>query len=122
METPGWDTIDEVKANMLGWTTYSFEGLQLVHHRFTGSADGLVRDCVKHGMVCYICGYHPLFFVASCLYRLIRKPYLVGSFAMVFGFIKGHFTDTRQVNDAKMIKYLRTQQLRRLCGLETVWK
>ena len=22
---PGWDTIDEVKANMLGWKTYSFE-------------------------------------------------------------------------------------------------
>ena len=79
---PGWDTIDEVKANMLGWKTYSFEELHLIHHRFTGSADGLVRDCVKHGVVCYICGYHPLFVVASCFYRLIRKPYIVGSFAI----------------------------------------
>lgn len=119
---PGWDTIDEVKANMMGWKTYSFEELRLVHHRLTGAADGLVRDCVKHGMVCYICGYHPLFFAASCLYRLVRKPYIVGSFAILFGFFKGHFTHTLQVNDTKLINYLRTQQLRRLCGLETVWK
>jgi hypothetical protein len=119
---PGWDTIDEVKANMLGWKTYSFEELRLIHHRFTGSADGLMRDCVKHGMVCYICGYHPLFFLASCVYRLIRKPYIVGSCAIVFGFLKGYFSRTRQVNDTRLIQYLRTQQLRRLCGLETVWK
>ena len=38
---PGWDTIDEVKANMLGWKTYSFEELRLTHHRFTGTAEGL---------------------------------------------------------------------------------
>ena len=37
---PGWDTIDEVKANMLGWGTRSFDELHLVHHRLTGSADG----------------------------------------------------------------------------------
>src|SRR5438874_8428803 len=24
VKTPGWDTLDEVKANMLGWKTYSF--------------------------------------------------------------------------------------------------
>jgi glycosyltransferase involved in cell wall biosynthesis len=119
---PGWDTIDEVKANMLGWKTYSFEGLRLVHHRFTGSADGLVRDCVKHGIVCYVCGYHPLFCVASCLYRFVRKPYIIGSFAILFGFLKGHFTHMPRVNDKQLIRYVRAQQLRRLFGLKTVWK
>jgi glycosyltransferase involved in cell wall biosynthesis len=119
---PGWDTIDEVKANMLGWKTYSFDELRLIHHRFTGAAEGLVRDCVKHGMVCYICGYHPLFLVASCFFRLARKPFILGSFAIAYGFLKCHFTHTVQVNDSKLIHYLRTQQLRRLCGLKTVWK
>lgn len=121
-KAPGWDTIDEVKANMLGWKTYSFEDLQLLHHRFTGSAEGLTRDCVKHGAVCYICGYHPLFFAASCLYRLFRKPYLTGSFSMVYGYIKASLTDTRRVDDRRFIRYIRAQQMRRLCGMETVWK
>ena len=119
---PGWDTIDEVKANMLGWKTYSFEELHLIHHRFTGSADGLVRDCVKHGVVCYICGYHPLFIIASCFLRLARKPFIVGSFAIAYGFLKCHFTDTKQVDDSKLVNYLRAQQLKRLCGLESIWK
>jgi poly-beta-1,6-N-acetyl-D-glucosamine synthase len=119
---PGWDTIDEVTANMLGWRTCTFEELQLVHHRFTGSADGLVRDSVKHGVVCYICGYHPLFIVASCLYRLTRKPYIIGSIAIVCGVVKSYLTHTPRVSDKRLIIYLRQQQLRRLCGLETVWK
>jgi len=119
---PGWDTIDEVKANMLGWMTYSFGDLPLLHHRITGSADGLLRDQVKHGLVCYISGYHPLFVAASCLYRLVKKPYVIGSAAMLFGFLKGYFTHIPRVNEPRMIQYLRTQQLRRLCGLETIWK
>ena len=50
----GWDTIDEVKANMLGWKTYSFPELQLLHHRFTGTEEGLLRDRVKHGVASYV--------------------------------------------------------------------
>jgi poly-beta-1,6-N-acetyl-D-glucosamine synthase len=118
---PGWDTIDEVKANMLGWKTLGFEEIQLVHHRYTGSADGLFRDCMKHGLVWYICGYHPLFAFASCLYRLGRKPYVAGSVGMCCGFLKGYFTRTPRI-DREFIAYLRSQQLKRLCGLETVWR
>jgi hypothetical protein len=121
MPAPGWDTIDEVKANMLGWKTCSFEDLRLIHHRLTGSADGLLRDRVKYGSVCFTCGYHPLFVLARCLYRLGRKPYFIGSLAILFGFLRGYFTHTAQVNDKRLIRYLRVQQLRRLFGLKTVW-
>jgi biofilm PGA synthesis N-glycosyltransferase PgaC len=119
---PGWDTIDEVKANMLGWKTYSFEDLHVLHHRLTGSADGLMRDRVKHGLVCYISGYHPVFLVVSCLRRLIQKPYLIGSAAILYGFVKGFFDRVPRLNDRRVVRYLRQQQLRRLCGLETIWK
>ena len=119
---PGWDTIDEVKANMLGWKTTTFEDLHLVHHRVTGFADGLLRDRVKHGLACYISGYHPIFVMASCLYRLFRKPYICASLAIFLGFLKGYFTRTPRVTDKQLIRYLRMQQLRRLCGLETIWK
>jgi biofilm PGA synthesis N-glycosyltransferase PgaC len=118
----GWDTIDEVKANMLGWRTYSFKELRLLHHRFTGSAEGLLEDRVKHGAACYVSGYHPLFVTASCVFRLVQKPYVLGSAAILYGFVRGYFTRAPRVNDAPLVGYLRAQQLRRLCGLDTIWK
>jgi len=119
---PGWDTIDEVKANMLGWVTRSFPDLPLHHHRLTGTADGLLRDRIKHGVACYVSGYHPLFVGAKCVYRLFQKPYFIGSAAIWYGFVKGFVTKVPQVNDARMIAYLRGQQMRRLRGLQTMWK
>lgn len=119
---PGWDTIDEVKANMLGWKTCTFPDVQALHHRLTGTADGLVRDNIKHGLVCYVCGYHPLFLAASCINRLARKPYIIGSAAIVYGFAKGHVRRHPRVNDARIIQYLRKQQLKRLFGGQTIWK
>lgn len=118
----GWDTIDEVKANMLGWKTYSFSDLQLHHHRFTGTADGLVRDRVKHGKVCYVSGYHPIFVLASCLYRIVQKPYFLGSAAILYGYLKAHLTRPLRVEDPSYVAYIRNQQIRRLLGMQTVWR
>lgn len=118
----GWDTIDEVKANMLGWATYAFPELRLHHHRFTGSEDGLFRDRVKHGVACYVSGYHPLFVAASCLRRLTKKPRVTGSIGMMYGFLKSHFTRPPRLNDRSYFAYIRGQQLRRLCGMETIWR
>jgi glycosyltransferase involved in cell wall biosynthesis len=118
----GWDTVDEVKANMLGWKTGSFDDLHLIHHRLTGTADGLLRDRIKYGTVCFTCGYHPLFVLARCVYRSVRKPYVIGSLAICWGYLKGYFTSMPRVNDEGLIRYVQEQQLRRLCGLETMWK
>jgi len=119
---PGWDTIDEVKANMLGWKTYAFADLPLFHHRFTGSEEGLLRDRLKHGVACYISGYHPLYVVASCLSRLTQKPYVIGSLGIMYGFLKAHVTRPARLEDRSYIAYIRGQQLRRLCGMQTIWR
>ncbi len=119
---PGWDTMDEVKANSLGWTTRSFPHLHLVHHRDTGSADGVWPTLVKYGRANYICGYHPLFMLTKCMVRLIRKPYIVGSVGLIYGFVSGYLKHVPQVNDPAAIAYLRQQQLRRLWGGETIWR
>jgi poly-beta-1,6-N-acetyl-D-glucosamine synthase len=118
----GWDTIDEVKANMLGWKTYAFTELHLHHHRLTGTEDGLFRDRVKHGVACYVSGYHPLFVAASCLRRLTIKPRVTGSIGMMYGFLKSHFTRPPRLKDRTYFAYIRDQQLRRLCGMETIWR
>jgi biofilm PGA synthesis N-glycosyltransferase PgaC len=122
LAAPGWDTIDEVKANMLGWESRAFDDLRLLHHRFTGSADGALRDNIKHGVACYVSGYHPLFVFASSVFRLIKKPYIVGSFAIWYGYLKSYFLHVPRVDDKRFIRYIREQQLRRLCGLQTIWR
>ncbi len=119
---PGWDTIDEVKANMLAWKTHSFPELPLHHHRFTGTEEGLFRDQVKHGVACYISGYHPLFVLVSCFRRIFRKPYLWGSVGVMYGFVKSRLARSPRPEDRKYLAYVRDQQLRRLLGMQTIWR
>lgn len=118
----GWDTIDEVKANMLGWKTYAFTDLPLHHHRLTGMEDGLLRDRIKHGVACYVSGYHPLFVAASCARRLNQKPRVIGSLGILYGYLKAHFTRPPRLDDRTYVSYIRGQQLRRLFGMETIWR
>lgn len=118
---PGWDTMDEVKASMLGWKTRSFADLHLLHHRVTGAADGTWRNLVKNGRANYICGYHPIFMMLKCARRLIEKPFVIGSAALLYGFLTGYLNNVPQVDDTKTIRYLRDQQMRRLFGRESIW-
>lgn len=122
VRTPGWDTIDELKANMLGWATRTFPNLRLVHHRYTGAADGAWKNAVKDGRANYIVGYHPLFMVVKCITRSIKYPWLVGSFGLMFGFLSGYWKRLPQVQDRNLIRYTRNQQIRRLLLLNTIWK
>src|SRR5262249_19228729 len=66
IRSAGWDTVDEVKANMLGWTTRTFSDLQVVHHRPSGDAYGRWSNLIKNGRANYVAGYHPLFMAAKC--------------------------------------------------------
>lgn len=118
---PGWDTMDEIKANHQGWKTMSFRDLHLVHHRQTGEADGFWKGLVKYGRANYICGYHPLFVLAKCVKRLVQKPVLVGAFALMYGYVTGYLKRIPQVDDRAAIAYLRRQQMNRLFGGESIW-
>jgi glycosyltransferase involved in cell wall biosynthesis len=118
----GWDTVDEIKANMRGWSTRSFPDLQLVHHRVTGTAEGRWRGLVKNGQADYIVGYHPLFFVAKCVRRAFMSPYLIGAVGLGYGFLRGYLEHAPRVEDREFIRYLRRQQMSRLLCRETIWR
>lgn len=119
---PGSDTVDEVKANMLGWRTMSFSDLEMQHHRPTGSSWGHWGGLVKDGKVDYVYGSHPAFLIAKSAVRLFRRPYILGSLALLYGYVAGHLQRIPQVDDPQLIRYLRRQQLARLIGRETIWK
>ncbi len=122
VQAPGWDTIDEVKANMLGWSTRSFLDLRVSHSRFTGAAEGAWRDCIKNGRANYVTGYHPLFMIMKCLRRLVKRPYFIGSVGLMWGFVSGYLRRIPRVTDQQLIRYTRNQQMRRMLLLESIWK
>jgi glycosyltransferase involved in cell wall biosynthesis len=122
MRITGWDTVDELKANMLGWKTRSFAELRVLHHRYTGAADGAWKNAIKDGRANYIVGYHPLFMMVKCAGRVIKYPWLVGSVGLMLGFLRGYWNRTPQVQDRDLIRYTRNQQMRRLFLLDSIWK
>lgn len=119
---PGWDTMDEIKANSLGWTSRSFPHLRLLHHRPTGTADGTWRTLVKYGRANYLCGYHPLFMLSKCLARLVQRPYIIGSAGLLYGFVSGYISRTPRIDEPVAIEFLRRQQINRLLRRETIWR
>jgi poly-beta-1,6-N-acetyl-D-glucosamine synthase len=117
----GWDTIDEVKANMLGWTTRTFPDVSLLHRRETGSADGAWRNWCKNGRANYITGYHPLFMLLKCLKRLPQQPLFLSGVALFWGYLGGYLGKAPQVQDKALIRYVRGQQIRRLLFQKSIW-
>ncbi len=118
---PGWDTVDEYHANMLGMTTYTFPEVKLCHHRPAGGVEGTWKNWVKNGLANYVSGYHPLFMFAKCLRRVLSKPYLVGALGLFTGFIKGYAKSIPQVPNRDLIRFVRDQQMRKLFLRDSLW-
>jgi len=121
LAAPGWDTMDEIKAHMLGWNTYTFADVPLIHHRPTGAADGVWNNAFKNGRANYISGYHPLFMLAKCARRIFCKPPLLGALALLHGYITGYLARIPRVADPQLIAYLRTQQINTLLLRPSIW-
>jgi hypothetical protein len=121
IRAPGWDTLDEIKANMLGWTTRTFPDLQIIHHRPAGGAYGQWNNLLKNGRANYIVGYHPLFMLLKCLRRAFEKPYLLHGCGLWLGFLGGYVKGVPRAAEKEVIQYFRQQQINRLLGRKSLW-
>ena len=118
---PGWDTVDEYHANMLGFTTYTFPEVKLCHFRPAGSSQGAWRNWMKNGLANYVAGYHPIFMLCKCARRALGKPYGIAATGLLIGFLKGYVKGMPQVNNRDLIRFVRQQQMRRLFMRESLW-
>lgn len=121
IQAPGWDTLDELKANMLGWTTLTFREIPLLHHKPAGSADGSWANWVKNGLANYIVGYHPAFMLLKSLSRVSRRPFAIGGLGLLVGFLSGYLRGIPQIEDKALIAYLRKEQVKRLTLQPSLW-
>jgi glycosyltransferase involved in cell wall biosynthesis len=122
IRAPGWDTLDELKANMLGWETRSFREIPLYQERVTGGAEGQWKNSVKNGVANYVSAYHPLFMFLKCCRRLFKKPFLVDSAGLMYGYMRGYLNGMKQTEDENLVKYIRGQQIKKLVFMDSIWE
>jgi len=109
-----WDGIDCHRCRMLGWKAASFddEELRFLHLRAMGSSDGgLWRGRVRHGRGQWFMGTGPLYMFASALFRMTRPPFVVGGFAMGWGYSRAAFERAPRYDDPEFRRFLRAYQL-----------
>ena len=95
-----WDGIDCHRCRMHGWTACSWDEpeLRFVHLRPMGSSQhGVLVGRMRHGFGQYFMGTSLLFLLASAVSRLGQKPRVVGSLAMVWGWIDAARSGVRLV-------------------------
>ena len=120
-QVKGWDTLDELKANMQGWSTRSFEDLAVVQKRYTGAAQGQLSNWRKNGEGCWISGYHPLFLIARAVVRGFRRPFVEPTVGLIAGYFGAAIRRTPRIPDPALIAYVQRQQLRKLTGRSSAW-
>ncbi len=118
---PGWDTVDELKANMLGWTTKTFPELKVEQLKDTGAADGRWRNWVKNGQANYVACYDPWFMLAKCVRRSLQFPFLVAGLALAWGYLSGYLLRLPRVEYPAFRRYVRQQQWNLLLGRPSLW-
>jgi hypothetical protein len=112
-----WDVIDGHRARMLGWEARSFPdtALRILHHRLMGSSHkSVLHGRLRWGRGNYFMGSHPLYVVASGVYRMAERPFLVGGLCIMLGYVLAALRRMPRYEDRVFRAYLRTWQLQRL--------
>ena len=112
-----WDGIDVHTARMKGWETMSFEDdhARLIHHRLMGSSDrSVMRGRLRWGRGIYFMGYHPLYALASSIYRMREKPMVIGGILIFLGYMKAAAQRIPQYEDKAFRAYLQNWQMSKL--------
>ena len=112
---PDWHA--QVVARMQGWGVKAFHDLPVLHHRPTGTADRPMRSLIRQGRMDYSLGSYPPFEMVKLASRFRFKPYVLGSFVRLCGFLWGYWIREERPVSQEFIQYLRSEQknaLRRL--------
>jgi biofilm PGA synthesis N-glycosyltransferase PgaC len=111
----GVDAVAEVMARMNGWKIRTFPDLAVLHHRETGSrGTTALKRHFRSGEESYRLGYHLFFFLGTCLFRTMQKPYLIGSTAALCGYCWNWINRSPLEVPQSVVTYLKAEQMGRL--------
>lgn len=107
-ERMGWDGLDEVKAQVRGWSTYVLRDVRYHHHRPLGEREGArVSKWRGQGRMHHYMGYRPSYLLLRALYRAGRDPLAL---AIVWGYAECALTRQPRCADDAVVRRLREQQ------------
>ncbi len=112
-----WDGIDCHRCRMRGWSACSWDApeLRFVHLRPMGSSEvGVLTGRMRHGYGQYFMGTSVSYMLANAANRLNEKPYLLGSAAMVWGWLKSALQRKPRYDEPGFRAFLRRYQWRAL--------
>jgi poly-beta-1,6-N-acetyl-D-glucosamine synthase len=110
-----WDGIDCHYCRMRGWIACSWDEpeLRFVHLRPMGSSQtSIYAGRMRHGAGQYFMGTGFLYMAASAASRINQKPYVLGSAAMLWGWISSALQRKPQLVDPVFTAALRAYQRR----------
>ena len=108
-----WDGIDCHRCRMLGWMAESVddEGLRFIHLRPMGSSQkGIWTGRVRWGYGQYFMGSAPVYLLSSAIFRLSMYPAVLGSIAMVWGYVTSAARKVARYDDLEFRDFLRRYQ------------
>ncbi|MEM7204034.1 MAG: glycosyltransferase family A protein [Planctomycetota bacterium] len=108
-----WDGIDCHRCRQAGWMASSWDepALRFVHLRPMGSSDqSILEGRMRHGRGQYFMGTGLGYMAASALFRMTRRPWIVGGAAMMAGYLQSMWRRSPRYDDAAFRQYLRRFQ------------
>jgi len=111
-ERVGWDTVDEVRANLAGWRTGTVAGLYFRHHRRVGARDGAPwARWVRQGAAGHYLGYRLSYLLLRTIHRALRQPAAVG---MLVGYAAAALRREERCDPSVRAHLRRRQHVRQL--------
>ena len=111
----GIDNIAVLTARMKGWRTQTFAERTFFHHRKMSTAESnRWRANIKHGREDYLLGNHPLWEMFRIVYQIAKKPYIIGSIMLLYGYIKALVNRIERPVSKEFVDFYRKEQMKRL--------
>jgi biofilm PGA synthesis N-glycosyltransferase PgaC len=111
----GVDWIAVMSARMKGWRVKSFPQKRFHHYRSLGTAERSPLGAnFEYGERAYYLGGSPVWHFFRCLYRIPKKPFLLGGVSLMAGYIWAALRRTKRPVSPEMIRFHRQEQMRKL--------
>ena len=108
-----WDGIDCHRCRMAGWIACSWDepALRFIHLRPMGSSHKSVyTGRLRHGFGQWFMGTGLVYMSVSSVYRMTRRPFIMGGLVMWWGFVRSMFNGQERYEDPVFRKFLRQYQ------------
>lgn len=114
----GIDWTAVTTARMKGWKTVSFPEKTFFHYRKLGTGESNVaRALFSYGLKDYYLGGHPVWEAFRGVYRMTKRPYVLGGAVLLSGYLWGMINRVERPVTEELVRFHRKEQMAKLKGI-----